>query len=77
MVFSRKPLQDHDCRGHDDRSESNEQTYLTDPHDVDELRFLAVGVITDKELLKGMFNLFAAVLDQLCRIRWHTSKNRG
>jgi hypothetical protein len=38
------------------------------PQDVDELHFQVVGVITDKELLKTLFNLFAAVLDQLCRI---------
>lgn len=40
----------------------------TFPEDVDELRFQVVGVIKDKERLKGLFNLFAAVLDELCRI---------
>ena len=40
----------------------------TFPEDVDELHFQVVGVIKDKELLKALFNLFAAVLDQLCRI---------
>jgi hypothetical protein len=38
------------------------------PEDVDELRFQVVGVIKDVERLKGLFNLFAAVLDRLCRI---------
>jgi hypothetical protein len=38
------------------------------PEDVDELHFQVLGVIKDMELLKGMINLFAAVLDQLCRI---------
>ena len=36
--------------------------------DVDELRFQIVGVIKDIERLKALFDLFAAVLDQLCRI---------
>jgi hypothetical protein len=38
------------------------------PENVDELRFQVVGVIKDKVRLKGLFDLFAAVLDQLCRI---------
>ena len=38
------------------------------PEDVDELHFLVVGVIKDVERLKALFELFAAVLDQLCRI---------
>jgi hypothetical protein len=38
------------------------------PEDVDELHFLVVGVIKDVERLKALFDLFAAVLDQLCRI---------
>jgi hypothetical protein len=38
------------------------------PDDVDELHFQVVGVITDVERLKALFDLFAAVLDQLCRI---------
>jgi hypothetical protein len=38
------------------------------PEDVDELHFQVLGVIKDKELLKALFNLFAAALDQLCRI---------
>jgi hypothetical protein len=38
------------------------------PADVDELHFQVVGVIKDIALLKGLFELFGAVLDQLCRI---------
>lgn len=38
------------------------------PEGVDELYFQVVGVIRDKERLKQLFNLFAAVLDQLCRL---------
>ncbi len=38
------------------------------PDDVDELYFQVVGVIQDVERLKALFDLFAAVLDQLCRI---------
>lgn len=38
------------------------------PEDVDELRFQVVGVIKDVDRLKSVFDLFAAVLDQLCRI---------
>jgi hypothetical protein len=36
--------------------------------DVDELQFQVVGVVKDVERLKSMFDLFSAVLDQLCRI---------
>ena len=38
------------------------------PEDVDELHFQVVGVIKDVERLKALFDLFATVLDQLCRI---------
>src|SRR5271157_4618335 len=38
------------------------------PEDVDELHFQVVGVIKDVERLKAFFDLFATVLDQLCRI---------
>ncbi len=38
------------------------------PDDVDELHFQVNGVITDVERLKALFDLFAAVLDRLCRI---------
>jgi hypothetical protein len=40
----------------------------TFPEDVDELHFQVVEVIKDIERLKALFDLFAAVLDQLCRI---------
>jgi len=38
------------------------------PENVDELHFQVVGVIKDVERLKAFFDLFATVLDQLCRI---------
>jgi hypothetical protein len=38
------------------------------PEDVDELHFQVVGVIKDADRLKTLFDLFAAVLDQLCKI---------
>jgi len=38
------------------------------PEDVDELHFQVVGVIKDVGRLKALFDLFAAVLDRLCRI---------
>jgi hypothetical protein len=38
------------------------------PENVDELHFQVVGVIKDVERLKALFDLFAVVLDQLCRI---------
>jgi hypothetical protein len=38
------------------------------PDDVDELHFEVLGVIKDVERLKTLFDLFAVVLDQLCRI---------
>ncbi len=38
------------------------------PENVDELHFQVVGVIKDVERLKALFDLFAAVLDQLCQI---------
>ena len=38
------------------------------PENVDELYFRVVGVIKDVERLKSLFDLFAAVLNQLCRI---------
>ena len=38
------------------------------PEGVDELYFQVLGVIKDVERLKTLFDLFAAVLDQLCRI---------
>jgi len=38
------------------------------PRGVDELRLTTADEVRDPELLRGMFDLFAAVLDQLCRI---------
>jgi hypothetical protein len=38
------------------------------PEDVDELHFEVLGVIKVVERLKALFDLFATVLDQLCRI---------
>jgi hypothetical protein len=38
------------------------------PEGVDELHFEVLGVIKDVERLKALFDLFAGVLDQLCRI---------
>jgi hypothetical protein len=37
------------------------------PEGVDELYFEVVGVIKDRERLKNLFDLFALVLDELCR----------
>lgn len=38
------------------------------PEGVDELYFQVVGVIKDLDQLKGLFELFAATLERLCRI---------
>ena len=38
------------------------------PENVDELHFQVVGVLKDVERLKSLFDLFAAVLEQLCKI---------
>lgn len=38
------------------------------PEDVDELQFQVEGVLKDVERLKGLFDLFAAVLERLCRL---------
>lgn len=38
------------------------------PEGVDELSFVACGVITDLDRLKGLFALFAETLDELCRL---------
>jgi hypothetical protein len=38
------------------------------PPSVDELHFQVIGVITDLKRLKDLFDLFAAVLERLCRI---------
>lgn len=37
------------------------------PGDVDELYFQVDGVLKDAERLKGLFDLFAGVLERLCR----------
>lgn len=39
----------------------------TFPEGVDELYFEASGIITDKQRLKELFDLFSLVLDELCR----------
>jgi hypothetical protein len=38
------------------------------PDNVDELHFQVIGVLKDIERLKSLFDLFAAVLEQLCKI---------
>jgi len=38
------------------------------PEGVDELCFQVIGIITDPARLKAVFDLFAALLDDLCRI---------
>jgi hypothetical protein len=38
------------------------------PENVDELYFQEIGVIKDVERLKALFDLFAALLEQLCKI---------
>ncbi|KAF0142904.1 MAG: hypothetical protein FD122_170 [Stygiobacter sp.] len=38
------------------------------PEGVDELYFQVVGVIKDKERLKSLFDLFAIVLEELCKM---------
>jgi len=40
----------------------------TFPGGVDELQFRAVGRLKDIEQLKGLYELFAAILDELCRM---------
>ena len=49
----------------------------TFPEDVDEVRFQIAGVIKDIERLKALFELFAAVLDQLCRIGLASKQEPG
>lgn len=38
------------------------------PAGVDELCFVVTGIVKDTERLKGLYDLFAETLDQLCRI---------
>jgi hypothetical protein len=40
----------------------------TFPEGVDELHFLALGVIKDVDRLRGLFDLFAETLEELCRM---------
>ena len=40
----------------------------TFPEDVDELHFQVMGVVKEVDRIKALFDLFAAVLDRLCRI---------
>ena len=47
------------------------------PEGVDELYFQTSGVITDVGRLKALFDLFAVVLDQLCRFGTGYEKNPG
>jgi len=47
------------------------------PGDPDVLYLLAPGVIKDVALLKLLFELFATMLDQLCRIRATTKQHPG
>jgi hypothetical protein len=45
-----------------------DNAFIIKGSDVDELRFQIVGVIKDVDRLKSLFDLFAAVLNQLYRI---------
>jgi hypothetical protein len=47
------------------------------PDDVDELHFQVVGVIKELPRLKALFDLFAAVLDQLWRMGFATKQEPG
>jgi hypothetical protein len=47
------------------------------PEGVDELYFQAGGVIKDVERLKGLFDLFAEVLERLCRLGSASRKDPG
>jgi hypothetical protein len=47
------------------------------PEGVDELYFRTMGVVKDVERLKALFDLFAAVLDQLCRLGSGYEQNPG
>jgi hypothetical protein len=47
------------------------------PEGVDELHFQVGGVIKDITQLKGLFDLFAETLDQLCRIRAAVKQDPG
>jgi hypothetical protein len=47
------------------------------PENVDELHFQVIGVIKDVDRLKSLFDLFAAVLDQLCKIGSASKQDAG
>jgi len=47
------------------------------PEGVDELYFQVMGVIKDKERLKSLFDLFAMVLEELCKIGSAYDKETG
>ena len=47
------------------------------PEGVDELYFQVVGVIKDKERLKSLFDLFAIVLEELCKMGSAYTKDPG
>jgi hypothetical protein len=47
------------------------------PEGVDEVHFRAGGVIKDIERFKGLFELFAETLSQLCRIGSATKEDPG
>src|SRR3954451_20448545 len=47
------------------------------PEGVDELHFQVTGVIKETDRLKALFDLFAAVLDRLCRIGSATEREPG
>ncbi len=47
------------------------------PEDVDKLHFEALGVIKDVERLKALFDLFAAVLDRLCKMESAYEQDAG
>src|SRR5262249_11682372 len=47
------------------------------PEDVDELHFQAVGMIKDMRRLRALLDLFAAMLDRLCKIGSATEQQPG
>jgi hypothetical protein len=47
------------------------------PEGVDELRFHTVGIIRDVERLKGLYQVFAETLEQLCEIGCATPADPG
>jgi hypothetical protein len=60
--------------------QDNEQSFWGDrkfPVGVDELYFLAGGIIRDGERLKLLYDLFSETLDELCRIGSASETNPG